>query len=216
MLPSISKDAAYGIQVNLTSGSFYWCDSYELGVQEKELLRLEAKFVQHSLELAEGAQLDQIYQYVKEKAQAIKTSGPSLLEAPQVKTNLEALESDPKFLHLLRNGFPEPIRAGKIWGDSKYKEMVTFTKLRFGPAYALLIICIFGTGGRDDTFDQEIHACANDGQVKGLTLEDGTQCYALKKELESRLRCFYSRQLWVALFAFAAYIYPRDDTLDQS
>jgi hypothetical protein len=150
MLPFISKDNAYGVQVNLPQGSFYWCDNYGLGVQEKELLRLEAKFFQHSLEPDEGTKLNKLYPYVENKARGIKTSGSSLLVDPQVKKKLEALEleGDTKFLNLLRSGFPEPIRAGKIWGDSKYKEMVTFAKQRFGPAYALLIICIFGTGGR--------------------------------------------------------------------
>ncbi|KAJ6003591.1 hypothetical protein N7522_006283 [Penicillium canescens] len=320
MLPSISQDTAHGVQVNLTSGSFYWCDNYGLGVQEKELLRLEAKFLQHSLELDEGDQLEKVYPYVEDKAKGIKTSGSSLLVAPQVKKNLEALEGDAKFLDLLHSGFSEPIRTGKIWGDCKYREMVTFTKQRFGPAYALLIICIFGTGGRyevqlqadaripgdphgnsahrsaqnwhatvmnedarqpinvgsltrstrrsqflvlmhfmgricirkdilwrgllpqhrwdrngnrttasrtditefaelfanEDTLDQEIHGCANDGLIKEFTLEDGTQCYTLKGGLESCQRYDYSRQLWVAIFAFAAYIYPRDDMLEQS
>ncbi|KAJ9481585.1 hypothetical protein VN97_g11886 [Penicillium thymicola] len=68
----------------------------------------------------------------------------------------------------------------------------------------------------DDTFDQEIHSCTNDGLIKSFTLEDGTQCYTLKGGLESCLRHYYSRQLWVALFAFAAYIYPRDHALEQS
>lgn len=150
MLPFISKDSDYGVQVNLPQGSFYWCDNYGLGVQEKELLRLEAKFFQHSLEPDEGTKLNKIYPYFEKKARGIKTSGSSLLVDPQVKKNLEALEleGEVKFFNLLRSGFSEPIRAGKIWGDDKYKEMVTFTIQRFGPAYALLIICIFGTGGR--------------------------------------------------------------------
>jgi hypothetical protein len=68
----------------------------------------------------------------------------------------------------------------------------------------------------DDTFDQEIHSCTNNGLIKGFTLEDGTQCYTLKGGLESCLRNYYSPQLWVTLFAFAAYIYPRDHALEQS
>lgn len=148
MLPIISKDNAYGVQINSPAGSFYWCDNYRLDVQEKELLRLEAKFFQYSLELDEGTKLKTIFSYVEEKAQGIKQSGLSLLVNMQVKKNLEDLEGDAEFLKLLRNGFSEPIRAGKIWGDCKYKEMVTFTKQRFGPAYAMLLICIFGTVGR--------------------------------------------------------------------
>jgi hypothetical protein len=146
MLP-FSKDSAYDLQVNLPQGSFSWCDNYELGVQAKELLRLEAKFFHQSLEPDEGAKSNEVYAYIERKTRKIMESS-SLLVDPQVKNNLAALEGDAEFLNLLRGGFSEPIRAGKIWGDSKYKEMVTFTKQRFGPAYALLIICIFGTTGR--------------------------------------------------------------------
>lgn len=68
----------------------------------------------------------------------------------------------------------------------------------------------------DDTLDQEIHNCTKDGLIKKSTLEDGTQCYTLKGGLDSCLRHYYTHQLWVALFALAAYIYPRDHALEQS
>lgn len=182
MLPSISHDTAYGVQINLTSGSFYWCDDYGLGVQEKELLRLEAKFLQHSLELDEGDQLEKVFRYIEDKAKGIKTSGSSLLVAPQVKKNLETLEGDAKFLNLLRSGFSGPIRAGKIWGDCKYKEMVTFTKQRFGPAYALLIICVFGTFGRYESTRLTMYQLAKIVQRIGHDIRQG-QCSLYCPEL---------------------------------
>jgi hypothetical protein len=183
MLPFISKDSAYGIQVNLPQGSFYWCDNYGLDAQDKELLRLEAKFFQHSLEPNEATKLNKIYAYVEKKARGIKTSGSSLLVDSQVEKNLEGLEGDAKFLNLLRSGFPEQICAGKIWGDSKYKEMVTFTKQRFGPAYALLIICIFGTGGRYDGTRLTMYQLAKIIQCISRDIRHG-QCSLYCPELE--------------------------------
>ncbi|KAI9035053.1 tetratricopeptide repeat protein [Aspergillus affinis] len=145
MLQHTSDGTAYGIQVNLMSGHFNWCDAYALSIEEKELLRLEAGFVQHWLGSVEEVGLDEFYKGVEEAAQNIKKCGPSLLQkTPQVKRNLDALRDNSEFLHLLRNGFSKPIPSKK----TRFEEMVTFIKLRFGPAYALLIICIFGIGGR--------------------------------------------------------------------
>lgn len=118
-----------------------------LDVQAKELLRLEAKFFHHSLEPNKGDKLLKLYPLLEKNAELIKTAGSSLQAIPHIAGKLQDLRRDVEFLDFLRSGFSSPISSGKIWGDSNFREMVAFTKQRFGPAYSLLLICIFGTKG---------------------------------------------------------------------
>lgn len=142
MLQHASDSTAYGIHVNLTSGHFNWCDAYELDRVDKELLRVEAGFVQHWLGSVEEDELYEFCNVFEEEAQKIKAYGPSLLQKDlRVKRNLDALRDNGEFLSLMRNGFPSSMIA-------KFVEMVIFIKQRFGTAYALLIISIFGIAGR--------------------------------------------------------------------
>lgn len=68
----------------------------------------------------------------------------------------------------------------------------------------------------EDALNQEIYGCTNGGLIKKVTLEDETQCYTLTGGFESCGRYRKSRQLWIALLTFVAYIYPRDHALEQS